>query len=93
MKNFNEWLAQKLGNILSSVNFFYICVLLDLVELPPVYAAHSVITWCTYLSQSVIQLIALPILGAQQSIAHKHHERHAKSNEDMHRKLDRLLNK
>lgn len=85
MKKFNEWLALKLGNGLSSMLFFYICLVLDLVELPPVIAAHSVIIWCTYLSQSVIQLVALPILGVQQRIMTDHHEMHSQ-------KLDKILN-
>lgn len=84
MKNFNEWLTVKLGNGLSSITFFYICVLLDLVELPPVIAANNVIIWCTYLSQTVIQLIALPILGAQQRIMTDHHKKHSD-------KLDQIL--
>ena len=81
---FNTWLAVKLGNTLSSMAFFYVCVVLDLVELGPVFAAHDVIVWCTYISQTVIQLIALPILGVMQRIGndhhattHAHHERHA----------------
>lgn len=93
MKNFNEKLAVKLGNILSSVNFFYVCILLDLIELPPVIGAHDVITWCTYLSQTVIQLIALPILGAQQNISHIHHTKHHKDMQDLHRKLGNLMKK
>lgn len=78
MTRFNDWLAEKLGNGLSSMPFFYLCVALDAVELIPVIQAHDVIVWVTYLSQSVIQLIALPILGAQQRINHKRHEEHAK---------------
>jgi hypothetical protein len=84
MRNFNEWLAVKLGNGLSSMPFFYFCVLIDLFELGPVISAHDPITWCTYISQTVIQLIALPILGAQQKISHTHHEKQSK-------KLDEIL--
>lgn len=84
MKRFNDWLAGLLGNTLSSMAFFYVCVLLDLIELPPVIAAHDVIVWCTYVSQTVIQLIALPVLGYQQKTAQEHHENHAK-------KLDAIM--
>ena len=91
MKRFNEWLAEKLGNSLSSMTFFYFCVLIDLIELKPVIDANNVITWCTYISQTVIQLVALPILGAQQKITHGHHEKHHKNLADIHTKLDRLL--
>lgn len=74
MKRFNNWLADGLGNTLSSMYFFYFCVVLDFVELGPVIRAHSVVLWVTYLSQSVIQLIALPILGAQNKLQQDNHE-------------------
>ncbi len=48
--------------------FFWFCVALVLVELPAVFAARSVITWVVYISQTVIQLLALPLLGAGQRI-------------------------
>lgn len=74
MSKFNDWLALRLGNILSHMNFFYFCLALDLVELKPVMDAHSVITWVTYISQSVIQLVALPILGAQNKLQQDNHQ-------------------
>lgn len=74
VQKFNNWLADKLGNGLSSMYFFYFCVVLDLIELGPVIAAHSTITWVTYLSQSVIQLVALPVLGAQNKLQQDNHK-------------------
>ena len=91
MKRFNEWLAEKLGNSLSSMTFFYFCVLIDLIELKPGIDANNVIIWCNYIAQTVIQLIALPILGVLQKITHAHHEKHHKNLTDIHSKLDRLL--
>lgn len=88
MKQFNDRLANLLGDILSHMNFFYFCVLLDLVELHPVIQAHSVITWITYLSQSVIQLIALPILGAQNKLQQDNHEETMKHIGNLHAKID-----
>ena len=93
VKRINEWLAGKLANTLSSMTFFYICLLLDAVELPPVIGAHSIIVWCTYISQTVIQLIALPILGAQQKMTHKHHEKHHADIALLHKKIDKILKK
>jgi hypothetical protein len=94
MNRFNDWLADKLGSVLSSMTFFYVCVLLDLIELVPVIQANSIITWCTFLSQGVIQLVALPILGAQQKLTHKHmktqHEHHAKVMEEINKIHNKL---
>ena len=71
--NINNGVAQFFGKIFGHMYFFYFCVILDLAELPPVWSAHSVITWVTYISQTVIQLLALPVityLGNQQSQNH-----------------------
>lgn len=74
MRSFESTLANFLGNLLSSMKFFYFCIILDLIELFPVIQAHSVVLWVTYLSQSVIQLVALPILGAQNKLTHDNHD-------------------
>lgn len=79
---FNEWLAIQLGNKLGSMGFFYVCAVLDLVELPPVIAAANVITWINYVAQTVIQLIALPIISTQQNIQQKLND--AKADVDHH---------
>jgi hypothetical protein len=81
-KTFNDKLATFLGNSLGSMGFFYICVILDLAELPSVISAHSVLVWVTYIAQTVIQLIALPIISTQQNIQQKQGE--AKADVDHH---------
>jgi hypothetical protein len=48
--------------------FFWFCVILDLVELPAVLQNLTPIVVVTYISQTVIQLLALPLLGAGQRI-------------------------
>jgi hypothetical protein len=88
MKQFNDRLANFLGDALSHMNFFYFCLALDLLELHPVIQAHSTITWVTYLSQSVIQLIALPILGAQNKLQQSNHEETMKHVKSLHDKVD-----
>lgn len=74
MSKFNRWLGNKLANAVGTMSFFYICVILDLLELSPVVKSHSVITWITYLSQTVIQLLALPLLAYQGKIQNENHD-------------------
>ena len=75
MKRFNEWLAKRLGDLLGNMYFFYACVILDILELPAVWSAHSAIAWVTYVSQTVIQLLALPVLQVYQNLQNdKHNE-------------------
>lgn len=60
----NTRAARVIANVLSSMYFFWFCVALDLAELPAVIQAGSVVIWVGYVSQTVIQLLALPALGA-----------------------------
>ncbi len=87
MKKFNNWLAIHLGNGLGSMTFFYICVVLDLIELEPVIKSGSVIVWVTYISQTVIQLIALPILAVQQKLMQDKHDETISAIKAVHKHL------
>jgi hypothetical protein len=64
----NTSIAVAATRVLSNMWFFWFCVLLDLVELPAVVQHPSAIVIVTYISQTVIQLLALPLLGAGQRI-------------------------
>ncbi len=64
----NAAIAVRATSGLSSMWFFWFCFLLDAAELPAVISAGSAIAWVSYLSQTVIQLLALPLLGAGQQI-------------------------
>ena len=64
----NARIAVAATTVLGSMWFFWFCVALVLLELPAVFAARSVIAWVMYISQTVIQLLALPLLGAGQRI-------------------------
>ena len=90
---FNEMIAKASGAILSSMEFFWLCVFIDLVELPPVIAAHNTITWCTYLSSVVFQLLALPLLAYLQKKGNDHHEKHSKKLDAIQESLDDLHKK
>jgi len=45
----------------------YVFVLLDLLMLPPVIKSHDLITWVTYIAQTVIQLVLLPVIMVGQN--------------------------
>lgn len=90
---FNEWLASIAAKVLSSMEFFYLCVVLDFIELPPVIAQHSIIVWCTYLSSVVFQLLALPLLAHQAKTGNAHHDRHADKLDAIHALLKKVHKK
>lgn len=87
---FDKKLAVLMGKFLGDMRFFWFCVVLDIAELPAVISAHSTIAWITYIAQTVIQLVALPILQVYQNILQEHND--AKADSD-HIALTYLANK
>lgn len=62
INQFNDWLADRMSLVLSMMITFW--VILTLVVIPLFYSAPSnLLTWSTYLSCSLFQAIALPVLG------------------------------
>ena len=62
MKNFDDWLGDKLSNGLSSMKTFYLIIFLVLVPLI-VQRPGTFIGWIQYMSTAVLQAAALPLLG------------------------------
>jgi len=96
---FNEWLVNTLATSLSSISFVYICIIIDVTELllqPP----QTIQEWCTFLSQTVIQLVALPVLafvskleGAKsERILRETHDEACEIHKETHSKLDQIIN-
>jgi hypothetical protein len=65
---FNAAIALGATRVLSNMWFFWFCVILDLIMLPTVLGNPTPTLVVTYISQTVIQLLALPLLGAGQRI-------------------------
>lgn len=62
MKNFDNWLGDKLSNGLSSMKTFYLITFLVLVPLI-VQRPGTFIGWIQYMSTAVLQAATLPLLG------------------------------
>lgn len=67
---FNAWTAIKVTNLLSSMWFFWFCAALDVAELFLLVTGVMPIgvIFITFLSQTVIQLLALPAISAGQKL-------------------------
>lgn len=74
IRNFNKWFGNKLADGVGTMSFFWFCFILDLIELGPVIKSNSAIIWVTYISQTVIQLLALPLLAFQGKIQNENHK-------------------
>ncbi len=69
---FQVWVAMHFARVLSSGEFLWLCIFLDLLEIPALVGIWRVAdpfvamgATVTYLTQTVIQLVALPVLGEQ----------------------------
>lgn len=87
---FNAWLAVRATAVLGNMWFFWFCVVLDLIELPAVIASKSVIGVVTYISQTVIQLLALPLLQVGQRIISEAQDQRAATDHETLVTLHRL---
>jgi hypothetical protein len=74
VQHLNQKIATDMGKVLGNMGFFYFCVILDIAELPSVIKAGSAIAWVSYISQTVIQLLALPVLQVFQNIQEEHNQ-------------------
>ena len=62
IKQFNDYIADKLSYVLATMTMFYIISLL--VIIPLLYSQPtSIVTWASYLCSVIFQGVALPVLG------------------------------
>lgn len=71
---FNYWIAVKITNGVGTMWCAYAFFILDLLMLPPVIQANNVMVWVTYLAQTVLQLVLLPIIMVGQNVIQSQNE-------------------
>lgn len=74
MSKFNYWLAVKITNSVGTMWCAYVFLIVDLFMLPPVIKAHDVIVWVTYIAQTLLQLVLLPIIMVGQNVIQSQNE-------------------
>ena len=75
----NYKIAVKITNAVGTMWCAYAFLLLDIVMLPPVIAANSIMVWVTYIAQTVLQLVLLPIIMVGQNVIQSQNESKADS--------------
>lgn len=80
IKKLNYWIAVKITNGVGTMWCAYAFLIIDLFMLPPVIKANSVMVWVTYIAQTVLQLVLLPIIMVGQNVIQAQNE--AKANTD-----------
>lgn len=89
LSRFNMRLAVFITKGVGSMWCAYAFFILDLIMLPPVIKANSVIVWVTYIAQTVLQLILLPVIMVGQNVIQGQND--AKADAD-HQTLTYLAN-
>lgn len=79
LAKFNYWIAVKITKSVGTMWCAYAFLLLDLVMLPPVIAANNIMTWVTYIAQTVLQLVLLPIIMVGQNVIQSQNEAKAET--------------
>lgn len=81
MKNFNNWLMDKLAFFLSTIGCFYLVFSLVVI---PLFFQHptDLVGWVQYIVQSIFQGVALPVLGYVARIAGERQEQILKETHD-----------
>lgn len=57
----------------------YAFIIIDLIMLPPVIKANNVMVWVTYIAQTVLQLVLLPIIMVGQNVIQAQNESKAET--------------
>lgn len=71
---FNYSIALKITNGVGTMWCAYAFLILDLFMLPPVIKAASIMIWVTYIAQTVLQLVLLPIIMVGQNVIQEQNE-------------------
>jgi hypothetical protein len=74
ISKFNYSIAVKITNGVGTMWCAYAFLIIDLFMLPPVIAANSVMVWVTYIAQTVLQLVLLPIIMVGQNVIQTQNE-------------------
>lgn len=68
MKRINNWLAEKITNVVGTMWCAYIFTALTLISLPSAIASHNVITIVSWIAQTFLQLVLLAIIQTGQNV-------------------------
>lgn len=70
----SERIGVTITNIVGTLWTAVFFALLTLVSLPAVIAAHSAILWVSWVTQTFLQLVLLPVIIVGQNVSQKHSE-------------------
>lgn len=87
----NERLALRITRVTGTMWTAYAFAALSLVSLPAAIRSHDAFVIVSWISQSFLQLVLLPIILVGQQLMVRHHERAHRTREEHGKKLDAIL--
>lgn len=88
MSRFNDWLAVKITNAVGSMWTAYLFGLLTIVSLPAAIASHNAIVIVSWIAQTFLQLVLLPIIIVGQNVQSQKHDQVLASVQKIHTHLN-----
>lgn len=99
-----EKIAIVISNKVGTFSCFVFFAVLALISLPSVIFSHSLIIFVSWITQSFIQLVLLPLIMISQNLSQRHSDIRAdedfnvnlkaeKEVEELHKKLDKIIKK
>lgn len=92
MKGFNEWLALKITDLVSTMWCAYAFGLLALISLPQAISGGTA-TLVAWVAQTFLQLVLLSIIMVGQKVQTDHHESHNGKLDSIYDSLEELHKK
>lgn len=90
IRNVNDWLAEKITRGVGTMWCAYAFAGLSLVSLPAALSSGDALTIVSWIAQTFLQLVLLPVIMVGQAIEAKHRETHAAKLDALNEKHDAL---
>jgi uncharacterized membrane protein len=99
---FTEKIASKITSMVGTFSCFVFFALLACFSLPAIIKSGSIILWISWITQTFLQLVLLPLIMIGQNLQSRHSELRAEQDfevnikaekeiQKLHTKLDKLL--
>jgi uncharacterized membrane protein len=90
-----ERIATKITNMIGTFTCFIIFSILALISLPAVIQSHNAIVWVSWITQTFLQLVLLPLIMVSQNLQSRHSEYLAEATYEndlaMHKDIDKII--
>lgn len=91
MKQFNNWLAQKITGFVGTMACAYVFALIALISLPAAIHSHNLLVIIGWIAQTFLQLVLLSVIMVGQNINTNKQDTLIASHRKLHEKHQQIL--